>query len=64
MTPKQQVSLLISAFARHSFNPKECAIIYVEGMIDITHDDPYPRKKTKRDKQYWQEVLKHLQQTL
>lgn len=48
------------------FNDKEvlvkCAIIHVRGIIDVTKPDPYPRKKTQMDREYWQEVLTELNQ--
>lgn len=38
-----------------------CAIIHVKGIIEVTRPDPYPRKKTQMDKEYWQKVLTELE---
>lgn len=39
----------------------QCAIIHVKGIIEVTRSDPYPRKKTQMDKEYWQKVLTELE---
>ena len=40
----------------------KCAIIHVKGIIEVAKPDPYPRKKTQMDREYWQRVLTELNQ--
>jgi len=44
-----------------TMNAKQCAIIAVDEIIAVTHEDPYPRPKTKMDKEYWQEVKEEIE---
>lgn len=65
MTPKVKANRL---FWKFYFNTREqaiqCAIIAVDELLNVTREDPYPRKRTHMDKQYWQEVKQHLEEML
>lgn len=56
--------MIIHASPYHSTikeNAKQCAIIAVDEIIAVTHEDPYPRPKTKMDKEYWQGVKEEIE---
>ena len=42
-------------------NAKQCALICCDEIIQVAHPDPYPRKKTKMDREFWIEVKKQIE---
>lgn len=64
MEPKDKAKELIQKMAKvaspYEDDAKQCAIVAVEEIIKVSHSDPYPRKKTYMDKEYWQSVLTEL----
>ena len=67
MTPKEKAKelvekVLVSAlpFRMSMERAKQCALITVEEIVQIAHEDPHPRPKTKVDKEYWLEVKEEL----
>jgi len=67
MTAKQQALSIWESYYKNIPNMSvkdatQCAITHVKGIIEVTKPDPYPRKKTPMDREYWQEVLTELTQ--
>lgn len=74
MTPKNKAKELITKFRKHAMywdcyndepldtnHAKLCALICVDELINVTLVDDIPRKRTPRDKQYWQQVKQELE---
>ena len=66
MTSKEKANELAMKYDSNgkTDNAVRCAIIAVEEIIQVTREDPYNRKRTHMDKQYWQEVKQHLEEML
>jgi len=73
LTPKQKADQLIETFsikcdgvigsAINTILAIECALIAVDEIISVTHNDPFDRKNNRSifDKQFWQEVKSELE---
>lgn len=64
MTQKEKAIKLVEKMYQYTDSKKKatkCAIIAVDEIIAVTHEDPYPRPKTKMDKEYWQEVKEEIE---
>ena len=69
MTEKQKANELVEKYYETTNYERydssiQCAIIAVDEILNVTRGDPYPRKRTHMDKQYWQEVKQHLEEML
>lgn len=73
MTPKEKAIELVGTFAQYTKVAKgisgfdltdaiKCAIICVNEILNVTHEDSYNRKDNRSmfDNQYWQEVKSEL----